>query len=248
MISGCNPIVLISGDFNAFVTGYNSCGVYGISGLFQTESFETPIYVGSAKDMQKRLEVYHFRSLKGDFNGNQPLQHYCNKHGMKNVIFFQLEFCPKEDLLKTEQKYIDYYGIAARGEAFNICPKAGNTLGVKASEETKKKMSENRIGEKNSFWGKKHSEETLKKQRELRKGIPLKLSEESLAKKIAANLTHGEKTAADFYLKSPDGAIVRCHNITKFCKEKNLGRTGISGVHTGRLKTHKGWTKFIPLS
>lgn len=180
MISGCNPIILISGDYNAFATGYNGCGIYGFSGLVQTESFKTPIYVGSAIDEKYRITQSHMHHIENKTHPNKPLLNYIYKYGLENIVIFELEKAEpiKESLLKIEQKYIDYYGVAYKGEAFNILPTAGSTLGRKlseetirkmkkkvCSEETKRKLSENAktwVGEKNPFYGKKHTDASKK--------------------------------------------------------------------------------------
>ena len=49
---------------------------------------------------------------------------------------------------------------------------AEKNKGKKVSEETRKKLSESKIGEKNSFYGKKHTAETIEKIKEKCRSIP----------------------------------------------------------------------------
>lgn len=86
-----------------------------------------------------------------------------------------MEFTDKSDLQKVEQKYQDLDIFD-----YNTAKFAGNTTGVKHSEETKEKMSANRKGKthseetkaamsanrrgaNNNFYGKIHSPEALAK-------------------------------------------------------------------------------------
>ena len=58
--------------------------------------------------------------------------------------------------------------VFKKGHNINLGKK--NRLGTRHSEETKRKMSEAREGEKNPFYGKTHSEEAKRKMSEAMKG------------------------------------------------------------------------------
>jgi group I intron endonuclease len=90
-----------------------------------------------------------------------------------------LEITDKENVLSREQYYLNKFE-----PEYNILRLAGNSLGLKHTEDTKEimrkkalgrkhsleirqRMSENRKGEKAGFFGKKHSEESLAKLREI---------------------------------------------------------------------------------
>ena len=107
---------------------------------------------------------------------NQHLQDAWNKYEEENFEFSIIEFCEKEDVLKIEQYWIDYYDACNNEKGYNMCPIDGNTAGRKFSEETKEKirkastgrkasesarqmMSESRKGEKNVMYGKHHTED-----------------------------------------------------------------------------------------
>ena len=51
-----------------------------------------------------------------------------------------------------------------------------------------------------------------------------------------------EISSKEFSLRSPEGIIVNCRNIRKFCRENNLCRACIGNVILGKRKSHKGWT------
>ena len=116
-----------------------------------------------------------------------PLYRAIRKYGIENFSFEIVENVEDpQQLISREQYYIDRFN--AVNEGYNICPIAGNTLGVYPSNESRQKMSEahkgvgkgipkseehkkkisksvsNSIkGENNPFYGKHHSEETKKK-------------------------------------------------------------------------------------
>lgn len=94
----------------------------------------------------------------------------------------------------------------------------GKNLGRKATEETKKRMSECRSGEKNYFYGKKHSTETKLKISNLRTG--LKLSE-SHKRSISKSITGGKNPiakAVEAYNPSTGDVIVKFDCISDAVK------------------------------
>lgn len=159
-------------------------GVYQIRNLINNK-----VYVGSAVDINRRKREHYAQLSKGK-HCNQKLQNAYNKYGVENFSFEIVESVEDpQQLISREQYYIDKFN--AVNEGYNICPIAGNTLGVYPSNESRQKMSEahkgvgkgipkseehkkkisksvsNSIkGENNPFYGKHHSEETKKKIRD----------------------------------------------------------------------------------
>ena len=147
------------------------------SGIYQIQSRIKPErkYIGSAVNMHKRWGQHLYCLQKGKHH-SKILQNHFNKYGAADLQFTILLGCPEEDLIRTEQFFLDTYPTF-----FNICKRAGNTAGVKASDETRKKLSitskgntgrrgrplteehkrkisEKQMGENNSMYGKKLSE------------------------------------------------------------------------------------------
>src|SRR6266516_5500915 len=106
-----NYKVLISGDYNVFNESWNSAGVYACSGLYKSETFKQPIYIGSAEDLQYRIEDQHINSLERNKHPhNPPLQNAWNKHSNKEgFVWWLLEICEPEKTLEREQVYLDLY-------------------------------------------------------------------------------------------------------------------------------------------
>jgi group I intron endonuclease len=94
-------------------------------------------YVGSAVNLRKRKAQHKLNLGKGTHK-NIILQNAWNKHGSDNFMFVVLEYCPADFLLKKEQYHLDL-----RAD-YNICPTAGNTLGMKHTDAAKEKIKESK--------------------------------------------------------------------------------------------------------
>lgn len=112
-------------------------GVYLITNLVNGK-----VYVGSSAYISKRWAA-HKRALRDGNHHNRYLQSSAKKHGHENFQFTMLETCDasNEALKSTEQRYIDAYGSCERNVGYNLSPSAYNNLGIKFSEETRKRMS-----------------------------------------------------------------------------------------------------------
>ena len=130
-----------------------------MTGVYKIESKTNSkrCYIGSAINITIRWKR-HLKDLRKNKHHSQKLQRHFNKYGESDLHFSILLGCEKEDLLKHEQFYLDSCNCY-----FNICRIAGSCLGVKISEETRKKMSLASMGRK-TMLGRKTSEETKAKQ------------------------------------------------------------------------------------
>jgi group I intron endonuclease len=129
----------------------NTAGIYRIRNIINNH-----IYIGSAVSMELRKKD-HFGRLRRNIHGNDHLQNAFNKYGyyLDTLLFAQ------EYIKNGDRRFLEL--------GYNICPTAGNTLGMKHSEETKKLYSIQRMGSKNVNFGKKVSEERKIKCQKTRK-------------------------------------------------------------------------------
>lgn len=125
------------------------------SGVYQiTNKVNGKFYVGSAVNLVRRKKC-HFVDLRRGKHANAKLQRAFNKYGEDAFEWSILEFVNDASLLiEIEQRFID-----SLLPAYNICKTAGSRLGMAHTEESKKKMSDARKGQKNG----PHSEETKSK-------------------------------------------------------------------------------------
>lgn len=113
---------------------------------------EVTRYVGQSKDPVRRLEFHISQTFRKKRDDRDPVQHWIydqlieKRHVPKIDI---LEFCDDTAVYAVERKWIEHFGY---GQLKNVSPKVRQAktwqvrhermLGVKLSDETKKKMSE----------------------------------------------------------------------------------------------------------
>ncbi len=128
-------------------------GIYKIQSKIKPERF----YIGSAVDIKQRWRD-HKSELLRDKHHSIKMQNHVNKYGFRDLIFTVVEgVSKKEDLVPTEQGSLD-----AGFPYFNTARIAGSKLGIKHSEESKRKVSETLKGRKFSEEHRERLSETAK--------------------------------------------------------------------------------------
>ena len=142
-------------------------GIYAITNIL-TDT----IYYGSSCNIEKRF-TNHKTDLKYNRHKNPYLQNSFNKYGFEAFVFTPVQLIEnKEDIIKKEQDFIDNaYFIGLK--TFNFNDASGWPVGLKHTEETKKKLHIVKTGVKHSeetkqqmklsHIGKRHSDLTKKK-------------------------------------------------------------------------------------
>ena len=159
-------------------------GVYGIF-----SKIDARVYIGSATNFDLRKKT-HFNKLKSNIHVNKPLQNFVNKYGIEQLEFKILAKCPSEYCIKLEQFFLDNYQ-----NKFNIRIIAESNYGLKASKETKQKMSKQRKGKAVRGYGFTVSNETKTKMSEAGKRkifsekhkLNLKLAAQKRSKELSEN-------------------------------------------------------------
>uniref|UniRef100_A0AAU7J7X6 Homing endonuclease n=1 Tax=Xanthomonas phage MK21 TaxID=3148942 RepID=A0AAU7J7X6_9CAUD len=112
-------------------TNLNQSGIYAIT------SPSGKMYIGSAVNIRQRWYLHRSDLAKGKHHCT-ALQHAYNKYGGE-LVYSVLMLCPKEDLIKEEQRHIDLW--RPKGMLYNSSLTAGSCLGMKHSDETKARIS-----------------------------------------------------------------------------------------------------------
>lgn len=153
------------------------CGIYKITNIVNGK-----VYIGQSINIKARWKD-HINTLNRKVSHSILLQRAWDKYKEDSFTFEILELCSEDELDEVEMKYIELYDACNNG--YNI-ESGGNSnkylsdstrqkikeahLGLRHSDETKKKMSKSRTGKNNGMYGRNHSEESKRKMSESKKG------------------------------------------------------------------------------
>lgn len=140
-------------------------GVYKI-----VNSVNGKIYVGSSVNIEKRFKQHKFE-LEHNTHNNRHLQGAWNTYGKDNFDFVVVEIVP--DLINLRERecyYIKSLNCTDPNIGYNMLNDTNIGLGVLASIEIRKKISEACVGERNGNYGRKHTPDEIQKIKENRWG------------------------------------------------------------------------------
>lgn len=121
-------------------------------GVYKITSPTGKVYIGSSIDIEKRIKHYKSVSCKKQTKLFNSIQ----KHSWENHLFEVICECDLENLYRLERFYGDMFNVLGVNGLNLILPK-NNEIKIGVSEETRNKMSNAKLGEKNTFYGKTHS-------------------------------------------------------------------------------------------
>lgn len=98
------------------------------------------IYIGSASRSFRARWGIHLHHLRKGKHHSRHLQSAYNKYGEDSFIFQVVELCEPENCIAREQWHMDELKISGVA-LMNISPTAGSPLGVRHSEEARRKSS-----------------------------------------------------------------------------------------------------------
>lgn len=160
-----------------------------IAGIYRIDGPNGKVYIGSAVNIDERWRL-HLVALRNNKHHSPHLQRAWNKYGEDAFTFSIVEVIPdgrviesngKRRLINIEQIWLDIlFSSLEEHDIYNISPTAASSLGIKRTDEYRKRISESLKGKPNPFKGKTHSEESRIKMSEGRKGKLL--SEETKCK------------------------------------------------------------------
>jgi group I intron endonuclease len=185
---------------------YKNTGIYEIRNTLNGKR-----YVGSAVSFEARWKLHRFHLGKGKHH-SRHLQASWDKHGSAAFEFRTLLICSRHNLLMYEQAAID-----ALNPEFNTARTAGSWLGLKHSEETKRKLSILKMGNQATL-GYKHRPESLERLRLKQMGV--------------SSPTKGTKRNAD--------AVAATASAHRGMKRSAETRRRISEAMTGKKRPPRG--------
>lgn len=133
--------------------------------VYKITSPSGKVYIGSTRDeIKKRWKNYNSKSCKKQIKIYNSIQ----KYGIKKHIFEVIWEGNINEMFKMERIFGDKYEVLGKN-GLNLKLPGYDDVPIIFSEETKKKMSYSRRGEKHHNYGKKASDETRKNMSESRK-------------------------------------------------------------------------------
>jgi group I intron endonuclease len=134
-----------------------------------THKINNKIYIGKTNNINRRKNEHLSKSKK---IGNNHFNNAIKKYGMESFNLETIYECENEEnAYKMEMHFISLYKSNNKQFGYNSTVGGEGLCG--ASEETKNKISEaakSKIGDKNSFFGKKHTNESKEKISRANKG------------------------------------------------------------------------------
>lgn len=128
-------------------------------GLYAIVGPKGKMYIGQTQGFARRW-VEHKSALRGNRHHCISLQRSWNKYGESAFRFQPMFVLPESCRNKIEQNWFDSLGRNLYNSALDVM---APSRGRKASEETKRKMSESHSGARNPNFGKPMPEETRRK-------------------------------------------------------------------------------------
>jgi len=120
------------------------------------------LYVGGAfEDFDKRRRL-HETQLRCRRHPNRHLTFAWHKYGENAFQFLILERCPKEEVEKKEQEWLDWLWTLGPGARYNLCPTSESVKGLKLNEEQREKRRQaGKIGGRGGREAKRSSQEEV---------------------------------------------------------------------------------------
>lgn len=89
------------------------CGIYKITNLINGK-----VYIGQSCHIKQRWQEH--KRISRRKNSTQKLYIAFNEYGLENFLFEIIELCPKEELLKREEYYINFYQSSLDEKGYNM--------------------------------------------------------------------------------------------------------------------------------
>ena len=195
----------------------NRSGIYAIVNL-KNEKF----YIGSAVKLNRRKRE-HLSLLHNGKHGNRHLQNTYDKWGEEVFIFRVIAYVEDKNLLvDIEDQWIKKYKPS--GVLYNIREEANSNLGIKLSEESKKKISK-------IHKGKIVSDETKKK---------MSFAKQNMNKETKKKMSLAKQKSV-IQLDKNNNFIAKFNSIIEAKTKTGIDNSSISKCCLGKCKSIGGY-------
>lgn len=180
--------------------------INSICGIYKITSPSGKVYIGLSYDIKRRFREY--RRL--DCKRQVKLYNSFIKYGLDRHEFKIIHVCEEHELNKLEKYYVDLYNSFNSQYGLNL--RDGGGQNGRLSEETKKKLSIGRMGNKHHNYGKNLSKEWREKISAGNKGRKMSESVKDNLRKIhtGKKLSDEQKQAISKFHTGRMGQL--CHN------------------------------------
>ncbi|MFT0547481.1 NUMOD3 domain-containing DNA-binding protein [Allopusillimonas ginsengisoli] len=128
----------------------------------------------------------------------------------------------------------------AKISAANMGQDRSRQVDAMARANRGRKISESQIQSiKNTWTGRKHTDETKLK---MSKSASKRKASDETRRKMSDGI-RASKGSKVYVFLSPDGHVVEVRDMAKFCKEKDLCKSHMYSVASGKIGGHKGWAR-----
>lgn len=216
------------------------------SGIYKiTNKINNKCYIGQSTNLKSRINS-HKSMLKHNNESNVLLKRATEKYGYKNFEIEVIKYCVEEELDYYELYFIQYYGSYKRNKGYNI--ELGGNQNKHLSKEQIEKMRKTKkgklMGKENPFYGRKHTEESKKKISEAKKGnkgcLGRFMSEETRRKIGEANKWNRIKIVNCYTL---DNVFLKTyHSVAEAARQLNVKSSSlIAQCSRGKRKSAYGY-------
>lgn len=136
----------------------------GTCGIYKITSSMFDIYIGQSKNIERRFREYR----NGRTKNQKKLGDSFRKYGWQTHMFQIIHPCKSEELHELERHYVKFFG--SHKSSYGLNGTKGGCAFPEITDETRRKMSESRRGDKNPLFGKTHSKEAKDKISKAHKG------------------------------------------------------------------------------
>lgn len=190
-------------------------------GIYKITSPSNKIYIGQAKNINRRFYEYSILHCKNQIRLYRSLK----KYGVENHIFEIVEKCLESELNERERYWQEYYDVLNRYKGLNCMYVETDIKKREMSKETRDKISmKNKISHKGKKLSEKHKENIGNK-------IRGKKRSESYKKKRRYN------TQSKIILNIETGIYYEC--IRDAAESINMERKHFNNYLLGKYKTKK---------